>query len=100
MKLPEIKKWSAYIDKQSGSKKSGACVLLSEHGNPEKIGRTHYWRVAFMEFDQEPDLPAHRWETFLVRLEDGSVSIEETETGAMLPLSQWRIQKHPLQKVE
>lgn len=100
MALPEIKQWAAFIEKQSQAKKHGGCVLVSPKDEPESRNGRFYWRINFMEFDIEPGMPSHRWETFLVRLKDGAIFVEDFQDLKVRNLLKWRKEKQPHKRIQ
>ncbi len=91
MALPELKAWSAHLEKASGGTVHGSLI---EYGpTPAVVGGKHYWQLSYIE--NTPDA-AHRWESFLVGQDNPDIFVEDDESGLPLPLEQWRKEKQPL----
>ncbi|NHZ93000.1 hypothetical protein F2P45_28925 [Massilia sp. CCM 8733] len=95
MALPELKAWSAHIDKASGGKAHGA-VLDDEEDGTKLIGGKNYWSLSFVENGDEA---AHRWETFLVATSGDEILVDDTNDDRQLTLAQWRAEKRPLERI-
>ena len=93
MALPELKAWSAQIEKSSGGTSRGALI---EYGpTPKNIDGKRYWQLSYVE--NTPDA-AHRWESFLVGENTPEILVEDTETDQPISLDQWRKEKQPLRR--
>ncbi|MES2316303.1 MAG: hypothetical protein V4631_02325 [Pseudomonadota bacterium] len=91
MSLPELKAWSAHIEKSSGGSSRGALI---EYGpTPKDINGKRYWQLSYVE--NTPDA-AHRWESFLVGENTPEILVEDAETDQPISLEQWRKDKQPL----
>ncbi|SHG41509.1 hypothetical protein [Massilia sp. CF038] len=91
MTLPELKAWSAHLEKSSGGASHGAII---EYGpTPKTIGGKRYWQLSYVE--NTPDA-AHRWESFLVGQDNPDILIEDDESGLPMPLEQWRKERNPM----
>ena len=91
MALPELKAWSAHIEKASAGASHGALI---EYGpTPKAIAGKRYWQLSYVE--NTPDA-AHRWESFLVGEDTPEILVEDTETDQPISLAQWRKDKRPL----
>ncbi len=91
MALPELKAWSAHIEKASGGASHGALI---EYGpTPKDIAGKRYWQLSYVE--NTPDA-AHRWESFLVGENTPEILVEDAETDQPLTLAEWRKEKQPL----
>lgn len=95
MALPELKAWSAHIDKASGGKAHGA-VLDDEDEGTRQIGGKNYWSLSFVENSDEA---AHRWETFLVATSGDEILVDDTNDDRQLTLAQWRSEKRPMKRI-
>lgn len=91
MELPELKAWSAHLEKSSGGAVHGALI---EYGpTPQVIKDIRYWQISYVE--NTPDA-AHRWESFLVGVDTPDILIEDDEANTTLTLAQWRATKNPM----
>ena len=91
MELPELKAWSAHLERSSGGTVHGALI---EYGpTPKVIGDIRYWQISYVE--NTPDA-AHRWESFLVGVDTPDILIDDDETGIPMTLLQWRALKNPI----
>ncbi|HEY0065270.1 MAG TPA: hypothetical protein VGC21_24335 [Telluria sp.] len=91
MALPELKAWSAHLEKSSGGTSRGAII---EYGpTPKVIGGKRYWQLSYVE--NTPDA-AHRWESFLVGQDNPEILIDDDESGLPMPLEQWRKERNPM----
>jgi hypothetical protein len=93
LELPELKAWSAAIEKSSGGKARGA--LIEYDPNPKMIDGKRYFQLSFVE--NGPDA-AHRWESFLVAETGTDILVEDAATDKTMTLEQWRKDKHPMQR--
>lgn len=94
MALPELKSWSAYIEKTSGGKAHGA--LIEYTPEPAIIKGKRYWQFSFIENGSDA---AHRWENFLVSQSDAEILVEDNVNDVNLTLAQWRKDSKPMQRV-
>jgi hypothetical protein len=85
MEVPEVKAWSAQIEKNSRGKAHGA--VIEDDPQPRIINGKPYWQFSFVE--NRPDA-AHRRESFLVAQNGNEVLIEDAETDKLLTLTEWR----------
>lgn len=95
MALPELKAWSAHIEKASGGKAHGA-VLDDQENAPKVIGGKRYWSLSFVENSDEA---AHRWESFLVAASGDEILVDDSNDERQLTLAQWRAEKRPLERI-
>ena len=93
MALPELKAWSAAIEKNSGGSARGA--VIEYDATPKLIDGKRYFQLSFVENGKEA---VHRWEDFLVA-EDGTMLVEDGASDKALTLEQWRNTKRPLERV-
>lgn len=91
MALPELKAWSAQLEKSSGGKVRGA--LIEYDPAPKLIDGKRYFQLSFVE--NGPDA-AHRWESFLVADTGNDILVEDAATDKTMTLEQWRKDKHPM----
>ena len=88
MALPEVKTWSAQIDKESKGKVHGA--LIEYDAALKKVGSKEYWQLSFVENGSDA---AHRRESFLVANSDGEILVEDFAADKPLTLAQWRAEQ-------
>jgi hypothetical protein len=92
MALPEIKTWSEQIEKKSHGKAHGA--VIEDDPNPRLVNGKPYWQFSFVENRADA---VHRRESFLVAQSGDEVLIEDTATGTMMTLPEWRRSVHKVQ---
>jgi hypothetical protein len=92
MELPEIKLWSAQIEKASHGKAHGA--VIEDDPDPRIINGKPYWQFSFVE--NRPDA-VHRRESFLVAHSGDEVLIEDTRTDTVMTLPEWRRTVHKVE---
>ena len=92
--LPEIRAWSAHIEKASGGRSHGAVMETA----PEQrlVDGQAYFQLSF--FENAPDA-AHRWESFLVTPDGKRILVEDMVEGDLLSLENWRKEKAPMKRV-
>ena len=92
--LPEIRAWSAHIEKASGGKSHGAVMETT----PEQrlVDGQAYFQLSF--FENGPDA-AHRWESFLVTPDGKRILVEDMVEGDLLSLERWRKESAPMKRV-
>lgn len=95
MALPELKAWTAHIEKASGGKTHGA--VLEYGADPQQIDGKTYFRLSYVENGQEQVL---RWEDFLVEQDVGTIRVEDDETDRLMTIEQWRLAKRPMDRVK
>lgn len=93
MALPELKSWSAQLEKASGGKVHGA--LIEYDSAPKIINGKRYWQFSFVENGSDA---AHRWESFFVSQTDGEILVDDSVTDTSLTLAQWRKDSKPMQR--
>ncbi len=93
MALPELKAWSARIEKNSAGKLHGA--LMEYDTQPKIIGGKRYWQFSFVENGADA---AHRWESFLVSDSGAEILVDDAANDKTLSLADWRQQKHPMEQ--
>ncbi|MGK5018924.1 hypothetical protein [Janthinobacterium lividum] len=93
MALPEIKAWSAHIEKASGGRAHGAVMETS----PETrlVDGVVCYQLSFFESTPEA---AHRWESFVVTPDGKRILVDDSVTGELLSLEQWRKDSAPMQR--
>lgn len=91
MALPELKAWSAQLEKSSGGKVHGALIEYDQA--PRVIDGKRYWQFSFVENAADA---AHTWESFLVAQHGDEILVEDAATDQTLTLEQWREQEKPL----
>lgn len=91
MELPELKAWSARIEKSSAGKAHGA--LVEYDPTPRLIDGKRYFQLSFVENDADA---THRWESFLVAATGDEILVEDASTDKTMTLEQWRAAKNPL----
>ena len=93
MALPELKAWSAMIEKKSAGKTHGAVVEYDPA--PRVVKGKRYWQLSFVENSAEA---AERWESFLVSASDDEILVEDAATDELLSLQRWREQYRPMER--
>ena len=83
--LPEVKAWSAEIDKRSRGKAHGA--IIEDDPAPRLINGRQYWQMSFVENRQEK---IQRRESFLVAKTGDQVLVEDLQNDTVLSLGEWR----------
>jgi hypothetical protein len=89
MELPELKTWSAQIEKKSHGKVHGA--VIEDDPQPRMVNDKPYWQFSFVE--NAPDA-VHRRASFLVAKAGDEVLIEDPATDQLLSLPEWRRSVH------
>jgi hypothetical protein len=85
MNIPEIKSWSAEIDKSSHGKAHGA--LIEDDPAPRIIDGQPYWQFSFVENRADR---VRRVQSFLVAQKSKDMLVEDLESDTLLTLPQWR----------
>lgn len=93
MALPELKAWSAMIEKKSAGKMHGAVVEYDPA--PRVVKGKRYWQLSFVENSAEA---AERWESFLVSASDDEILVEDAATDELLGLKRWREEYKPMER--
>jgi hypothetical protein len=93
MALPELKTWSALIEKHSGGKVHGA--LIEYDPQPKLIAGKRYFQLSFVENASDA---TRRWESFLVAESGEEILVEDAATDKTMTLQQWRQAKHPMER--
>lgn len=94
MALPEIKAWSAHIEKASGGRAHGAVMETSP--DVRLIDGKPYYDLNFVE--NTPDA-AHRWESFVVSQDGKRILVDDVVSGELISLEQWRKDNAPMQRI-
>jgi hypothetical protein len=85
MELPEVKAWSAQIEKASRGKAHGA--IIEDDPTPRIIGGKPYWQFSFVENRPQS---VHRVQSFLIAQTGKDVLVEDLHTGTVHSLLEWR----------
>jgi hypothetical protein len=93
MALPELKAWSARLEKESGGKVRGA--LIEYDSTPKLIDGKAYWQFSFVENGSDA---AHRWESFLVSQSGDEIMVDDDISGKAISLEQWRREEKPMER--
>jgi len=83
--LPELKAWSAQIEKRTDGKAHGA--IIEDNPAPREVNGKKYYQLSFVE-NRAQD--ARRQESFLVAQDGSDILVEDTESGTLLSLQEWR----------
>ncbi|MDB5961578.1 MAG: hypothetical protein JWP59_2872 [Massilia sp.] len=94
MALPELKAWSAAIEKASAGSAHGAVIEYDQA--PRLIDGQRYYQLSFVENGKDA---VHRWEDFLVAEKDGAILVDDGASDKVMSLEQWRAAKRPMERV-
>ena len=83
--VPELKAWSAQIEKRSKGKAHGA--VIEDDPAPREINGRKYYQLSFVE-NRTNDV--RRRESFLVSRQGDEILVEDAETDTFLSLQEWR----------
>jgi hypothetical protein len=83
--LPELKAWSAQIERRTGGKAHGAVV--EDNPAPREVNGKTYYQLSFVE-NRAQD--ARRQESFLVAQDGSEILVDDTESDTLLSLQEWR----------
>ncbi|MFC0253307.1 hypothetical protein [Massilia consociata] len=83
--VPELKAWSEQIEKRSKGKAHGA--VIEDDPAPREINGRKYYQLTFVE-NRANDV--RRRESFLVSQQGDEILVDDTETGSILSLQEWR----------
>jgi hypothetical protein len=84
--LPEVKAWSAEIEKRSHGKAHGA--IIEDDPTPRMINGRQYWQMSFVENRAQS---VQRRESFLVAKEgEQQILVEDLQNDTVLSLDEWR----------
>jgi hypothetical protein len=92
--LPEVVGWSAYAREHSRNRRMVGAVPVDDPGHPTIRDGVAYWRIDCLEMgtSKDRDNPSsHRRETFLVRVRDGGIFVEDLLEDSILSLARWRV---------
>jgi hypothetical protein len=85
MALPELKDWSAQIEKGSRGKAHGA--VIEDDPTPRVLNGKPYYQLSFVE-DRKQDV--HRRASFLVAQQGDDILVEDDATDSVQSLREWR----------
>ena len=83
--LPELKAWSAQIERRTDGKAHGAVV--EDNPTPREVNGKTYYQLSFVE-NRAQD--ARRQESFLVAQDGSEILVDDTESDTLLSLQEWR----------
>jgi len=83
--VPELKAWSAQIERGSKGKAHGA--VIEDDPVPREINGKKYYQLTFVE-NRADDV--RRRESFLVAQQGDEILVEDVETDKLLSLQEWR----------
>jgi hypothetical protein len=83
--LPEVKAWSAEIEKRSRGKARGA--IIEDDPTPRMLNGRQYWQMSFVENREKS---VQRRESFLVAQAGGEILVEDLQNDTVLSLDDWR----------
>lgn len=83
--VPELKAWSAQIEKRSQGKAHGA--VIEDDPVPREVNGKKYYQLTFVE-NRKQDV--RRRESFLVSQQGDEILVEDPETDKLLSLQEWR----------
>lgn len=92
MALPEVKTWSAEIEKRSKGKAHGA--IIEDDQQPRTINGRQYWQLSFVENRADK---VQRRESFLVAQTGDQILVEDFENDSVMSLDDWRRGIHRIQ---
>jgi len=87
--LPEVKAWSAEIEKRSRGKAHGA--IIEDNPQTRTINGRPYWQLSFVENRADK---VQRRESFLVAQTGSQILVEDVENDSVLSLDEWRREIH------
>ncbi|XYJ11433.1 hypothetical protein ACSUZJ_05440 [Telluria sp. B2] len=87
--LPEVKAWSAEIEKRSRGKAHGA--IIEDNPQTRTINGRPYWQLSFVENRADK---VQRRESFLVAQTGSQILVEDVENDSVLSLDDWRREIH------
>lgn len=90
--LPELKAWSAAIEKNSGGAHHGAVIEYDPA--PRLVDGKPYYQFNFVENTPQA---AVTWQGFLVGT-GGDILVEDEASDQLLPLARWRSEQQPMQR--
>lgn len=93
MALPELKAWSAQIEKSSGGKLHGA--LMEFDTAPKVLGGRRYFQFSFVENGSDA---ARNWQSFLVADRGSEILVDDADSDKPLTLAEWRKDQRPMEQ--
>ncbi|AXA94222.1 hypothetical protein [Massilia sp. YMA4] len=90
--LPELKAWSAAIEKNSGGSHHGAVIEYDPA--PRLVDGKPYYQLNFVENTPQA---AVAWQGFLVGT-NGDILVEDEANDQLLTLARWRSEQQPMQR--
>lgn len=85
MALPELRAWSAQLDRESGGKVHGAVI---EYDTAQRtVNGKRYYQFSFVENSAEAAL---RRDSFLVSDSDDEILVEDVVNDELISLARWR----------
>jgi hypothetical protein len=90
--LPELKAWSAQIEKSSHGSAHGA--VIEDDPAPRLLNGKSYYQLSFVENRRQN---VHRRASFLVSRQDEDILVEDDATDTVQSLGEWR---RTIRKVE
>ena len=91
--LPELKEWSAAIERNSGGRAHGA--VIGGDADPLSVGGKTYHAYSFME--NNPD-QARRLQGFYVTQDGSSILVEDAGSGETMTVDEWRQREKPMDR--
>ncbi|MFC5547780.1 hypothetical protein [Massilia aerilata] len=85
MAVPELKAWSAQIEKDSRGKVHGA--VIEDDPTPRVIEGKPYYQLSFVENRKQN---VHRRASFLVAKTGEEILVEDAESDTLQSLAEWR----------
>jgi len=83
--MPELKAWSAQIERRSKGQAHGA--VIEDDPVPREVNGKKYYQLTFVE-NRTDDV--RRRESFLVAQQGDEILVEDVETDKLLSLQEWR----------
>ncbi|GGY74212.1 hypothetical protein ACFFTM_00890 [Pseudoduganella plicata] len=94
MALPELRAWSAAIERNSGGAHRGAVIEYDPA--PRLVDGKPYYQMSFVENTPQA---AVTWQGFLVAVAGGDILVEDEANDTLLDVERWRREQQPLQRV-
>lgn len=94
MALPELKAWSAAIEKTSAGARHGAVIEYDPA--PRLVDGKSYYQMSFVENSPQA---AVTWQGFLVGMASGDILVEDEASDTLLDLERWRREQQPMRRV-
>ncbi|HEU4851136.1 MAG TPA: hypothetical protein VFT37_03160 [Telluria sp.] len=91
--LPELKAWSAAIERNSGGRARGA--VIGGDADPITVEGKTYHAYSFMENDPEQ---ARRLQGFYVTQDGSAILVEDAGSGETMTLDEWRQRENPIDR--